>query len=142
MLPLRMRSRLPTVTFVMFGLSLAGCADRLPDQDLRILQAVPVAKLSTEILWTEYQADRRAADRKYWGKAIDVSGRLSSFAPPPAARVIFLPQPESAAGIEARLLDERSAAILTDVAAGQRITLRCFCEGLATNVVLKSCIKP
>src|SRR6266566_639094 len=113
------------------ALSVPGCADRLPDQDLRILQAVPVAKLSAEILWTEYQADRRAADRKYWGKAIDVSGRLSSFAPAPGARVIFLPKPDSTAGIEARLLDERAAAILTDVTAGQRITLRCFCEGLA-----------
>ena len=137
-----MRTRLSIATRVVLGLSMAGCADRLPEQDLRILQAVPVAKLSTEILWTEYQADKRAADRKYWGNALDVSGRISTVAQPPAAKVIFLPKPESTAGIEARLLDERAAAILSDASAGQRITLRCFCEGLATNVVLKSCIKP
>jgi tRNA_anti-like len=124
-----------------FAAMAAGCADRLPDQDRRILAAAPQAKLSTDVLWKDYQADRRAADRKYWGKAVEVSGKVSSVSTDPP-RIIFLQQEQPAAGIEARLLDDRAAATLAAASVGERLTLRCFCEGLTTNVVLKSCIKP
>jgi hypothetical protein len=108
---------------------------------LRILQAVPVAKLPTEVLWQEYQKDRKAADRKYWGQAIEVTGKVTSVAKDPPARILFVPS-DAAAGVQAGLLDDRAAATIADAAPGQRLTLRCFCEGLATHVVLKSCIKP
>jgi hypothetical protein len=49
---------------------------------------------------------------------------------------------KSGAGVQANLLEERARGVLADATAGQRITLRCFCEGLQTNVVLKSCIRP
>ncbi len=139
---MRLRSALRLTLALMPLSSLsAGCADRLPDQDLRILQAVPVAKLSTDILWQEYQEDRKGADRRYWGNAVEVTGKVTSVAKDPPARILFVPS-ESAAGVQAGLLDDRAAATLADAAAGQRITLRCFCEGLATHVILKSCIKP
>jgi len=120
----------------------AGCVDRLPDQDRRILQAGPVAKMSTGDLWNEYQSDRRAADRKYWGKPVEISGRVSSAVTEAPPRLMFLPEPGAAAGVEARLLDDRAQSILAEAAAGTRVTLRCFCEGLQKNVILKSCIKP
>jgi len=122
------------------GLFLVACADHLPDQDLRILQTTSVAKLSTDILWSEYQTDKKAADRKYRGKAIEVSGKVSSVVPESPARLMFLPLKESTAGVEARLLDDQAKAGLA-TAAAEHVTLRCFCEGLATNVVLKSCVK-
>jgi hypothetical protein len=129
------------VALVLAGLAVSACADRLPDQDLRILQEAPVAKLSTEILWQEYRKDRKAADRKYWGRAIEVTGKVTSVARDPPARILFVPS-DAAAGVQAGLLDDRSAATLADAAPGQRLTLRCFCEGLSTHVILKSCIKP
>jgi hypothetical protein len=120
-----------------------GCADRLPDQDLRILQAVPVAKLSTDILWKEYQTDKRVADRKYWGKAVEVTGKATEvLQEAPMPRIMFGQAPKAgSAGVEARLLEEQAAQALATAAVGQRITVRCFCEGLAGNVVLKSCIR-
>lgn len=121
--------------------ALAACADRLPDQDLRILSATPAAKLSTDVLWSDYQADRRAADRKYWGTAVEITGKVSAVSQSPP-RIMFLQSDKPAAGIEARLLDDRAAATLASSPAGERVTLRCFCEGLQTNVILKSCIKP
>ena len=127
--------------FTLLASLAAACADRLPDQDLRILQASPVAKLTTDLLWSEYQADRRAANRKYWGNAIEVSGKISSLEQTPP-RVTFVHEAKSGAGVQANLLEERARGVLADAAAGQRITLRCFCEGLQTNVVLKSCIRP
>jgi hypothetical protein len=118
-----------------------ACAGRLPDQDLRILQATPVAKLPVDLLWNEYQADKRGADRKYWGNAIEVSGKISTIDQTPP-RVMFVQHTKPDRGVEANLLDERARGVLADTAVGQRITLRCFCEGLQTNLILKSCIRP
>ena len=45
-----------------------GCADHLPDQDLRILAVtVPGAKLSSEDLWKDFQKDAAAARKQYFG---------------------------------------------------------------------------
>jgi hypothetical protein len=130
------------VAVAALGLILTGaCVDRLPDQDLRIVSATPAAKLSTDVLWADYQADRNAADRKYWGKAIEITGKVTRSTEDPA-RIIFLSSPESQAGVEARLLDERAGETLAASPAGERVTLRCFCEGMQGNVILKSCIKP
>ena len=119
----------------------AACVSRLPDQDLRILNATPIAKLSSDILWKEYAADKSAADKKYWGKPIEMSGRISTVLPEAPARLMFLPERDAKNGVEARLLDDRVKDTLTGANAGERITLRCFCEGLQSNVILKSCIK-
>ena len=130
--------RLAVLAVVAAGVA---CADALPEQDLRILSLTPTSKLSTDLLWSDYQADRAAADAKYWGEPIEVSGRVSSVSQEPP-RILFLQQEEPPVGIEARLLDERAAETLAAATAGERLTLRCFCEGLDGNVILKSCIRP
>jgi hypothetical protein len=120
-----------------------ACADHVPDQDLRILQAVPVAKLTTDLFWKEFQTDARAATRKYHGQAVELSGKVTGLVEDqPPARILFdQSTPARSGAIEARLLDERAKAAFADVSVGQRVTLRCFVEGLATNIVLKSCIR-
>jgi len=132
------------------GLFIAGCADHVPDQDLRILQAAPAAKLTTDLLWKEFQADARAATRRYHGRAIEVSGKVTGIVQDqPPARLLFdpsaTPDPTaphaSGGGIEARVLDDRAAETFKDLSVGQRVTIRCFVEGVATTVILKSCIK-
>ena len=47
-------------------------------------------------------------------------------------------------GVRGLLLDERIAQTTKDVKAGDRITIRCFCEGIndKKDVLLKSCIRP
>jgi hypothetical protein len=118
----------------------SACASTLPDQDRRITEAHPAAKISSEFLWKEYLADRKAADKKYWGQAIDVSGKVTSVEPSGPARVMFELQAPN--GVEARLLDDQTESIEHAAVVGERITLRCYCAGLSGNVILKSCIKP
>jgi hypothetical protein len=120
---------------------LAGCADRLPDQDLRILSATPVAKMSADILWKEYQDNRPRADQRYRGKAIEITGVVTASADAPGARQL------SFAGsgpnvIRANLLDDQAVRILARVAENKRITLKCFCDGLSGDLVLRSCVLP
>ena len=135
-----MRSFGPALILAAFAI---GCAAHLPDQDLRILDALPTAKTSPEALWKEYQSDARAANRAYHGKAIDVSGKISAIVQETGgARILFNVQPPPGTGaVEARLLDDRAAATLAGLAVPQRMTLRCFVEGVDKNVILKSCIK-
>jgi len=122
----------------------AGCMTRLPDQDLRIRTAVPVAKLSAADLWQDYQRNRAEADAKYWSKAVEVSGKVTAVIPaaPGSASASVVFGQANDLGIRANLLDEDSAEILKVAAVGQRVTLRCFCDGLSGHVVLKSCVRP
>ena len=118
----------------------AGCMSQLPDQDLRIRQAVPVAKMSPSDLWRDYQENREAANTKYWGKAIDVSGKVTGIEQPPSGMpaVVFAQGEKNA--VRANLLGDDAAAILKVAAIGQRVSLRCFCDGLKGDVILKSCV--
>jgi hypothetical protein len=119
----------------------AACADTLPDQDLRIYQTAPSAKLSADILWEEYQAEPQAADNRYWGRVVEITGEITSVSPEGSPPALLFGQ-DDALGVQARLLDDEAGAILHAVGPGDRVTLRCFCEGLTEHVVLKSCIRP
>ena len=123
---------------------LSGCVNTLPDQDLRIREAPIVAKIPVEFLWKEYQADAREADRKYWGKAIEISGKATQSDTQntggPSKSYLLFKQSETF-GVRANLIDEDAAEIVKEAAAGQRVRLKCFCAGLDGHVVLKSCVK-
>ncbi|HYN10322.1 MAG TPA: hypothetical protein VES67_23245 [Vicinamibacterales bacterium] len=136
-----MRTRVSICALVLVT---AGCVTTLPDQDLRIRDSPPVAKMPADILWKEYQADAKEADRKYWGKAIEVSGTVTrsdtADTGGPSANYLFF-RGSDQFGVRANLIDEDAAEIMKVVGAGQRVRLKCFCAGLDGNVILKSCIK-
>ena len=135
---------------VIWALSLAvaalavACADHLPDQDLRILSAGSAAKLSSDDLWQDFQKDAAGARRRYFGAAVDVSGKIMSIDVAAGKPPTILFSAADQHGVRARLLDDRAADIVKSAPVFTRITLRCYCEGLddQQNVLLKSCIKP
>lgn len=136
---------MPTRSWVgALVLATAACVNTLPDQDLRIRVSPPIAKMPVEFLWKEYQADAREADRKYWGKAIEISGAPTQSdtddSGGPSSNYLLFKQSEHF-GVRANLLDEDAAEVMKVVAAGQRVRLKCFCAGLNGHVILKSCIK-
>src|SRR5689334_20502491 len=53
---------------------LAACVNHLPDQDLRILEARPDAKLSADLLWKAFKDNATEARRMYFGKVVEVTG--------------------------------------------------------------------
>src|SRR5262245_25722872 len=137
--------RLPLLAAVVASVAapcLFGCVDRLPDQDLRVVGAIPAAKMSADILWEEYQRDQRQANRSYWGKVIEITGTVTKVGDDvPTDRYLLFGQKDGF-GVRANLLDERAAEILAEARSNPRLTLKCFCDGLSGNVVLKSCVKP
>ena len=85
--------------------------------------------MSAADLWQDYQKDARGADGRYWGRAVEISGPLSSSdVSNPAAPSLLFAQ-AGGRGVRARLLDEDAPAILKAVVVGQRVRLLCFCEG-------------
>ena len=130
--------------FICVLIPLAACVSNLPDQDLRILNAQPSAKLSASDLWKDFEKDAAAARKLYFGKAIDVSDKPTAIeADATKGQHLYFSQ-TSEHGVRARLLDEHAAGILKDAKVGTRITLRCFCQGkdATGDVLLKSCIRP
>ncbi len=132
----------PRLALVACLCLLAGCERALPEQDRRITVTPAIAKLPVEDLWKAYKDDARAADRQYWGKAVEVSGKVSTILGEPSAPRAVRFVVEGDAGIRAFVLDDTASEILKTAAVGQRLRLKCFCAGLAGDVVLKSCILP
>ena len=126
---------------VLLG-ALAGCSRTLPDQDRRITVTPAIAKIPAEDLWKEYKADAKAADKKYWGHAIEVSGKVSTVlgeaTAPKAVRFVV----EGDLGVRAFVLDDQAADIIKRASVGQHLRLKCFCAGLDGDIVLRSCIEP
>jgi hypothetical protein len=119
-----------------------ACARTLPDQDRRITVTPAVAKLPAEDLWKEYRDGKDAADRKYWGKAIEVSGKVTGVASDATAPRAVKFAISGDAGIQAFLLDDEAAGTIKAAEVGRHFRLKCFCAGLATDVILRSCIQP
>jgi len=136
------KSPLALLALFYGGFLLSACVDRLPDQDLRITTAVPAAKLSSDLLWQEFEKDPSGAAKRYFGKAIDLTGKITSLeASGATGPFIFFAQSEKG-GVRASLLADRAAETLKDLQPGAKVNLKCFCEGLKTDVILKSCIRP
>lgn len=105
------------------------------------MQAVSIAKMSTDDLWKDYQQSVKEADAKYWGKAVEVSGIVSAVDRGTSSQIVFGQAPD--VRVRARLLDDTAQDLLAAAAEGQRIRLKCFCEGFKdAAVLLKSCVKP
>ena len=120
---------------------LASCVDSLPEQDLRILDATPVAKLSADILWSEYETDATGADARYWGKAIEITGQVTAADSDGVDSYVLFGQGEEA-GVRAHALDEAAADIVAAATIGDKLTVKCFCAGRDGDVILKSCVLP
>lgn len=126
---------------VLIGVVVAtGCTDRLPDQDLRIIQAAPVERLSAALLWQDFHTVPDQAARTYNGNALVITGDVTRAGTEDTGEAyVYFAQTETA-GVYAGLLAEQAPAILAGIQENPRVRLKCFCEGLATNVVLKSCV--
>jgi hypothetical protein len=118
-----------------------ACVRTLPAQDRRIVSVAPDAKLSADMLWKDFQSGTLAADRRYHGRALVVSGVVTRVNTSPTETSLFFAQAADR-GIVANLLDDQAAMIAKAATPGQRVTLKCFCEGFDVNLILKSCVRP
>lgn len=99
-------------------------------------------KLSVELLWKEYQSQADQAQRAYFGKVVEITGSATRVGDDvPTDRYVFFAQ-SGEFGVRANLLDEQAPAILAKTREDPRVTLKCYCEGMDGNLILKSCVNP
>lgn len=133
----RPSSSIATVLFIAAGIA---CGPAVSDHDNRIFAMPASIKLSAVDLSMAYAADAGEADGRYRGRVMEVSGVVRKVQTAPAA--VTLAGSESGPLVEASLHEDMAAGLLKTVADGQRITIKCFCEGLDQHVRLKSCVAP
>lgn len=120
--------------------AVGACAPSVSDHDNRIFAMPASVKLSSTDLAAAYAADRFAADDRYRGRVVEVSGVVRSTQP--AVKVVTLAAGDAGATVDASLHDDTAAEVLKTVTDGQRVTFKCFCEGFDQRVRLKSCVAP
>lgn len=127
--------RISRLITIALGIAVvAACANTLPEQDRRITITPPAFKLSTTVLWQEFQKDAAGARKKFWGKAVELTGVVTAAETTPKPHVAF-------DHVEANLLDDTAPDVVKGSVVGQHVTLRCFCAGLADATVrLTSCV--
>jgi hypothetical protein len=129
-------------SFVIFVVG--SCVDRLPAEDRRITIVQPLAKLSAADLWNDYQQDNAAANRRYFGEAVEVSGKVTGIDESAKGGAVVMFGQTETLGVRAVLLGDHEAEILKTARVNERLTLRCFVEGrsLEGHIGLRSCIRP
>jgi hypothetical protein len=121
----------------VFGVA---CGPAVSDHDNRIFATPASIKLSAADLSAAYLAGIGAADSKYRGHVLEVSGVVEKS--PPGGGKVMLRGAERGPFVEASLHEDIAGELLKTMPEGQRVMLKCFCEGLNQTVRLKSCVAP
>ena len=117
-----------------------ACGPAVSDHDNRIFATPASIKLSAVDLSTAYGTDAGAADGRYRGRVLEVSGVIDKANPGGVA--VTLRGADKGPGVEVSLHEDVAAEMRKTMADGQRVTIKCFCEGLTQQVRLKSCVAP
>ena len=128
--------RLATVILVTAGIA---CGPAVSDHDNRIFATPASVKLSAADLSAAYASDAGAADGRYRGRVLEISGVVDKVDPRGA---VMLAGGEKSPLVEASLHEDVAAEMIKKMAERQRVTIKCFCEGLDQQVRLKSCVAP
>jgi hypothetical protein len=120
-------------------IGVAACTPSVSDHDNRIFAMPASVKLSAQDLSAAFAADATAAGDRYRGRVIEVSGVVRNLHP---GVLLTLTAGDEGQVVDARLHEDAAASILKAVSDGQRVTLKCFCEGFDARVRLKSCVAP
>ena len=135
---IRTRLRALGAWIVLFGVSHAACGPAVSDHDNRIFATAASLKLSAVDLSAAYLSDAGAANGRYRGRVLEVSGAIKEVHP--GGGLVRLSGAENGPLVDASFHEDVAAEMLKTMANGQRVTLKCFCEGLDQFVLLKSCV--
>jgi len=116
-----------------------ACGPAVSDHDNRIFATPASLKLSAVDLSGAYLSDAGAADGRYRGRVLEVSGVIDKVG---AGVSLTLKGAEKGPIVEASLHEDVAAEMKKTMADGQRVMIKCFCEGLSQAVRLKSCVAP
>jgi hypothetical protein len=94
--------------------------------------------IPADSLYRQYQADEHAADQKYMGKVIEVTGRISEIQHNGASEIWILSTQQGGGGINCELFP--GAKTGTPPKAGDLVTVKGRCTGFLMDVNLADCV--
>lgn len=122
---------------VLWLAAAVACGPAVSDHDNRIFATPASLKLSAVDLSSAYQSDAGTANGRYRGRVLEVSGVIKEVHP---GGLVRLTGTENGPLVDASLHEDVAVELLKTFANGQRVTIKCFCEGLDQTVTLKSCV--
>lgn len=97
-----------------------------------------VATINADTLYQQYQADEHAADQKYRGKVISVTGRLAEIQHNGNSVIWILSSQPGGGGVNCQLF--AGTKVDPEPKAGDQVTLKGRCTGFLVDVNLADCV--
>lgn len=132
-----------TFTFLLVALfvllAVASDDTKDPKHDQKVRTAPTVANVTATQLFSEYRENEVAADEKYKGKSVVVTGEVESIGKDITDTMyVTLKTKSSVFGIQAFFSDAHKSTVAS-MKKGQRLSVKCQCDGKMMNVLLKHC---
>ncbi|MCK5170935.1 MAG: hypothetical protein KAQ75_13740 [Bacteroidales bacterium] len=109
-----------------------------PEKNLARVE--PHYKLSAIELFNEYSLDEEAANHKFLGKVVEVSGKVREVnVGDTISTVVILETDDPFFGINC-VLNQKYTSIQKEILSGNAITIKGVCSGKLLDVVLDNCV--
>ncbi|MFK7934042.1 MAG: hypothetical protein AB8G22_11085 [Saprospiraceae bacterium] len=97
-------------------------------------------QISATELFTQYEANETAGNKKYIDRIIDVTGEVAEISEDEdGSPVVILREADAFSGVLCTLKDSERDEV-EDLKVGQQATIRGFCTGMLMDVVLNKCV--
>jgi len=118
--------------FVLVG---AGIGYRLYNKPHRSAATETAMLVSAATLATEYEKNEAVSNRKYLGQLLQVSGSVSDVSVNQQHKTVIILTGSDMSGVQCSLLEEAPA-----IKKGDVVTIKGFCAGFLTDVILDRCV--
>lgn len=108
---------------------------RLYNKPARSVESETAVAVTAAGIAVEYEKDEAGANKKYLGKAIQVSGTVSETSVNQQQKTVVMLTGSDMSGVQCTLLEASSA-----IKKGDAIVLKGFCAGFLTDVIMDRCI--
>lgn len=120
--------------FIAFG------SDDEKKTETEIVNESPAVEISASQLYKDYESNGVAADQKYKGKVLRVSGVVNNIDRDIMDKIYVTLKGDQYFGDVQCFFAEDHVNMAAQLSKGQRITVKGKCEGKLMNVMLKGCV--
>jgi len=129
-----------TTVCTFFILAIASSDDKKIEKEVSEQEATqPAIQVSATQLYADYEANEIAADQKYKGKVLVVSGTIGDIAKDIADDIYVTLKGDDVIGDVQCFFSEAHTSTAAQLQKGQKITVKGKCDGKMMNVILRGC---
>lgn len=124
---------------LLFVVLAIGSTDTQESVQEDVSTAAPAARVTAAQLFADYDANEVAADEKYKGKVLIVTGTIEDIGKDIVDTMyVTLKTDNAIMSVQCKFADEHKSQ-LANAAEGQQVTIKGKCDGKLGNVLLRGC---